>query len=196
MERGTIRWIVVNVIVPPLQLLRFILKPMGLLLGLLDRLLARREERKLRLDIAEAMPFLFQELHARVIPNEGVPFPPGFDYAFVTVETENMLIRFCRGRGEFDVHVGSRTRPRDFHKLGLVLSLLDKQREANRSGIVDVQQAAQILETHIDLLRRALGGEAADETLVCALAQVAASDRIAMREAEWEINKQLRSRRE
>jgi hypothetical protein len=60
----------------------FILKPIGFLMGLLDKPLARRDESKLKLDIAQAMPLLFQEQHARIIPNEGVSFPPGFDYAF------------------------------------------------------------------------------------------------------------------
>ena len=163
---------------------------------MLDRPLSRREERKLRLDIADAMPFLFQERHARIVPNEGVPFPPGFDYAFVTIEIENMLIRFCRGRGELTVHVGSRAHPRDLHELGLVLSLLDKQCEVRRWGIVDVWHAATLLQNHIDLLMRALGGETPDEALMRSLAQVAISDRIAIREAEWEINKQLRPGRE
>jgi len=195
MDRRSIRWIVVNIVVPPLQLLSFILKPIGFLLGLLlDRPFARRDQKKFRLDIAEAMPFLFQELHARIVPNEGVPFPPGFDYAFVTVEIENMLIRFCRGRGELDVHVGSRARPRDLHELGLVLSLLDKECGVKRWGIMNLRDAAQVLESHIDLLKRALGGDAPNEALMRCLAQVAASDRIAIREAEWEINKPLRSR--
>ncbi|HWR16093.1 MAG TPA: hypothetical protein VN577_14795 [Terriglobales bacterium] len=105
-----------------------------------------------------------------------------------------MLIRFCRGRGELDVHVGSRTRPSDLHELGLVLGLLNKQCEVKRWGIVDVWHAATVLESHMDLLKRALGGEVPDEVLMRGLAQVATSDRIAIREAEWEINKQLRSR--
>jgi hypothetical protein len=140
------------------------------------------------------MPFLSQEQHARIIPNEGVPFPPGFDYAFVTLEVENMLIRFCRGRGELDVYVGSRTRPGDLHELGLVLGLLDKQCDVKRWGILDVWHAATVLESNIDLLKRAFGGAAPDEALMRGLAQVARSDQIAIREAEWEINKRLRSR--
>jgi hypothetical protein len=171
-------------------------KPIWLLLGLLDRPLARRNERRLRTDVAEAMPFLFEERHARVVPNEGVDFPPPFDYALVTVEVENMLIRFFRGRGEFSVHVGCTARPCHLHELGLVLSLLDKQCEIRRWGIVDVWHAATVLESHIDLLKRALGGEAPDEALMRGLAHVATSDRIAIREAEWEINKHLRSRKE
>jgi hypothetical protein len=190
------RWILLNVVTPPLRLLMFILKPIGLLFGLLDRPLARRHERRLRLDIAEAMPLLFQERHARIVPNEGVPFPPSFEYAFVTVEIENILVRFCRGRGELSVEVGSKARPRDLHELCLVLSLLDRQSGVKRGGIVDVWHAATILESSIGLLNRAFGGGAPDEALMRGLAQVATDDRIAIREAEWEINKRLRSRRE
>lgn len=189
-------WSFVYIVRSLLLLLGFIFKPIWLLLGLLDRPLARRHERKLRLDIAEAMPRLFQEQHARIVPNEGVPFPPSFDYAFVTVEIENILVRFCRGRGELDVHVGSKARPGDFYELRLVLSLLDKQSEVERRGIVDVWHAAAVLESNIDLLRRAFGGAAPDEALMRGLAQVATSDQIAIREAEWEIDKRLRSRRE
>src|SRR5260370_37311436 len=141
------------------------------------------------------MPFLFQEQHARIVPNQEVPFPPGFDYAFVTVELENMHIRFCRGRGELNVKVGRRACPQDLHELGLVLSLLDKQREHRTWYVVDGWHAATILGSHIDVLKRALGGEAPDEFLMRALAQVATSDRITIREAEGELDKQLRSRR-
>jgi hypothetical protein len=181
-----------NVVRPPLLMLGFILKPIGLLLGLLDRPLARRNERQLRLDIAEAMPFLFAEHGGRIIPNEGVPFPPGFDYAFVTVAIGKLVIRFCRGRGELDLHVGSKTHLRDLHELGLVLGLLDKNGDHKRWGIVNLRHAAQVLKQHIDLLNRALGGETADENLVRSLGEVAVNDRIAIRQAEWEINKRLR----
>ena len=128
MDRRAQRWIVMNIVRPPLLMLGFVLKPIGLLFGLLDRPIASRHEKQLRLDIAEAMPFLFSEHGGHSVPNEGVPFPPSFDYAFVTVAVDNLLIRFCRGRGELDLRVGSKTRSRDLHELGLVLGILDKGR--------------------------------------------------------------------
>jgi hypothetical protein len=181
-----------NVIRPPLLILGFVLKPVGLLFGLLDRPIARRNERQLRLDIAEAMPFLFAEFGGRIVPNEGVPSPPSFDYAFVTVAIDNLVIRFCRGRGELDLRVGSKTRFRDLHELGLVLGFLDTQGHHERWGIMNLRDAAQLLKQHMDLLMRALGGNSVDEDLAQRLGEVAASDRIAIRQAEWEINKRLR----
>jgi hypothetical protein len=174
-------------------MLGFILKPVGRLLGLLDRPLARRNERKLRLDISDAMPFLFGERRGQIVPNEGVPFPPGFDYAFVTVEVESLLIRFCRGRDELDVHVGCIQQPRIFHELGLVLSLLDEHGGYQR-GIASLFQAARALESKMDVLTRAFGN-GMDEGLARQLGEVTVDDRVAIREAEWEINKRLRSRR-
>jgi hypothetical protein len=198
MDRSTKRWILMNVVRPPLLVLGFVMKPIslpfGLLFGLLDRTLARRDERRLGLDIAEAMPFLFADYGGRIVPNEGVPFPPGFDYAFVTVAVDNLLIRFCRGRGDLDLYIGSKTHPRDLQELGLVLGLLDKQGDHKRWGIVNLRDAAQVLKQHMNLLKRGLGrlgGDSRDEELVRGLGEVVASDRIAIRQAEWEINKRL-----
>jgi hypothetical protein len=180
---------------PPLLLLGFVLKPIGLLLGLLDGPLARRDERKLRRDIAEAMPFLFEERHGRIVPNEGVPFPPAFDYAFVTVQVENMLVLFSRGRGDLDICVGCNQQPRRLHELGLVLSLLDEHGGHQRWGISTLRQAARVLESKMDVLTRAFGN-GMDKELARRPGEVAGDDRIAIREAEWEINKHLRSRGE
>ena len=192
MDRRAQRWIVMNIVRPPVLMLGFVMKPFGLLFGLLDRPIASRHEKQLRLDIAEAMPFLFSEYGGHIVPNEGVPFPPSFDYAFVTVAVDNLLIRFCRGRGELDLRVGSKTRSRVLHELGLVLGLLDKQGDHKRRGIINLRHAAQILKQHTDLLKRALGGDSVDEDLARGLGEVAVSDRIAIRQAEWEINKHLR----
>jgi hypothetical protein len=189
------RWIVLYIVRPPLLLLGFILKPVGLLLGILDRPLARRDERKLRRDIAEAMPFLFKERQGRIVSNEGVPFPPSFDYAFVTVQVENLFTRFCRGRGELDLHIGCTQQPRDLHELGLVLSLLDEHGGYQRWGIANLGQAGRTLESKMDLLTRAFG-KGMDKDLARRLREVALDDRIAIREAEWEINRRLRPRQE
>jgi hypothetical protein len=49
-----------------------------------------------------------------------------------------------------------------------------------------------VLKQHMDLLKPAVGGDSVDEDLVRGLGEAAMSDRIAMRQAEWEINKRLR----
>jgi hypothetical protein len=85
--------------------------------------------------------------------------------------------------------------PCNLHELGLVLSLLDGNGDYKRGGISSLYQAGRALEAQKDILRRALG-QGVDEELARRLREVAAHDRIAMREAEWEINKHLRSDRE
>lgn len=117
----------------------FILKPIGLLFGLLDRPIARRNERQLRLDIAEAMPSLFSEYGGRVVPNEGVPFPPSFDYAFVTVAVGNFLIRFCRGRGELDLARRFRNSPSRFTR---TRPCLGPRRQAGGSQTLEYREPA------------------------------------------------------
>src|SRR5262245_59584619 len=93
---------------PPLVVLRAVLGSFSdFLFGWLDRPLVRYYEGQLARDIQLALKFLFTEYGARIVPNHGVPFPPAFDYAFITVEIRDFLIRFCRGRGELSAAVAS-----------------------------------------------------------------------------------------
>lgn len=185
--RVTLKYIVA----PPLILIG---KLFGVIFGplstFLDRHLARREMEKLEQDVRNELPFLFNEHQGHIVPTPGVPFPPGFDYAFVTVEVRSLRIRFCRGRGELDVGIGAKSKPHDIYDLRLVLSLMDEAEEPDRGPIVDLRHASQLLRAGLNRLESALGGNA-DDRLLQRLAQVAAIDRIAIKEAEWEINKQL-----
>ena len=118
MNRDLDRWIINYVIRPPLLLVRFLLSPIfGLLFAWIDKRLAKSHEKELEQDVHDALPFLFDEHHGHRVTNEGIPFPPGFDYAFITVAVENLLIRFCRGRGELDVRITSKDAPNDWHEL-------------------------------------------------------------------------------
>ena len=54
---------------------------------------------------------------ARIIPNEGVRFPPPFDYAVATIAVENLVLRFIRGLGEVGVFVAPASAPSDWHDL-------------------------------------------------------------------------------
>lgn len=157
----------------------------------LDRYFARREAERLEQDVRNELSFLFNEHQGRIVPTPNVSFPPGFDYAFVTVEAGNVRIRFCRGRGELDVGVGAKRKPLDIYDLRLVLSLLDDAEEPDRGSIVDLRHASRLLRDGLSRLEGALGGNE-DEVLLQRLAEVAASDRIAIKEAEWEINKGLK----
>lgn len=97
----------------------------SLLFGRLDRRLARKHEARLANEIHDTLPFLFTIHGGKIVPNEGVPSLPGFDYAFVTVAVDHILIRFCRGRGELDVRIAPKDAPADLHELCLLLNLLE-----------------------------------------------------------------------
>src|SRR5438128_3465658 len=108
----------IPVIIAPLNLLRLVASPTyDLLFGWIDRRTARKDEKRLANDIQISMRFLFIQDGACIIQNEGVRFPPAFDYAFVTIACNNVLLRFCRGRGELGVHVAPAFAPSDWHEL-------------------------------------------------------------------------------
>jgi hypothetical protein len=101
--------------VPKRSLSDFLLQKIGAVIGTiysftfswLDRRVARQNQRQFEEDIRTNLAFLFNEYGAKVVPNEGVRFPPGFDGAFVTLGLGVVLLRFSRGRGDFDVKVSS-----------------------------------------------------------------------------------------
>jgi hypothetical protein len=147
-------WIFQHLIAPPFVLLGFMLRP-------LDRHLARKGEAKLAQDVRNELGFLFKEHNGRIVPNQGVPFPRDFDYAFVTVAVENLFVRFCRGRGELDVHVASRSAPNELHELNLLLSVVLKKEDFKRSSISDLRGASRLLQPNISNLNQAFEGESA-----------------------------------
>jgi hypothetical protein len=88
--------------------------------GWADHRLARRHQQEFEEEIRSQLGFLFTEHNAQVIPNEGVPFPPGFDGAYVTVAVGAVRLRFVRGRGDFGISVGSEFSPGRWEDFGLV----------------------------------------------------------------------------
>ncbi len=82
--------------------------------------MARQSEQRFAEDIRTYLAFLFSEHGAKVIPNQGVPFPPSFDGAYVTVAVGNLRLRFVRGRGDFSVRVASAFAPSNWEDFQLV----------------------------------------------------------------------------
>jgi len=187
-----IEYLIVNYLIrPPLAVLGFILSPVWVLFGLSDKQFALRHQKKLERDVRDSLPFLFDEHHGRVVPNQGVPFPPAFDYAFVTVAVDNLLIRFCRGRGELDIRIARNDAPNDLYDLALLVALMDRTGYPQGWNVVDLRHGSRLLEPQMDRLKRAFG-EGGDQDLKQLLAEARESERIAIREAEWEINKRIK----
>jgi hypothetical protein len=193
MGRSISRWIFDHRNSLPIRLLRSTVSTTyDLLFGRLDRRIARRNQARLAQEIQTELPFLFGAHRGNIVPNQGVPFPPGFDYAFVTVAVDDILVRFCRGRGELGVHIASKLTPNEWHEVSLLLNLIEKKENLERSGVLDLRDASRLIEPYIDQLKKAFL-ERPGSDLRQRLAAVYADDRVAIREAEWEINKRLGS---
>jgi len=87
----------------------------------LDKRLAIKDQARFAEDIRRDLSFLFTEQRAVIVPNEGTPFPPAFDYSFVTVVSGNIRLRFCRGRRELRLEVGPISDSRDLNEISTVL---------------------------------------------------------------------------
>ena len=105
------------------------------------------------------MRFLFAKHDARIIPNEGVRFPPPFDYAVATIAVENLVLRFIRGLGEVGVFVAPASAPSDWHDLSLVLSVIQAFHNLQRQMFRDVWHAAGVLQNHFSQLIEAFSAE-------------------------------------
>jgi len=186
-------WIINHRTSLPIRLLRSTVSTTGdLLFGRLDRRIARMNQARLAQEIQTELSFLFGTHRGNIVPNEGVPFPPSFDYAFVTVAVDDILIRFCRGRGDLGVHIASKLTPNEWHEVSLLLNLIEKNENLERTGVLDLRDASRLMEAQMDQLKGAFV-ERPGNDLKQRLAAVYADDRVATREAEWEINKRLRS---
>src|SRR5262245_23021742 len=139
------------------RMVRAILVPSyKLLFGWLDKRLARREESKFALEIRAALGFLFTEGLGQIIPNKGVPFPPGFDYAYVTVSLKEFNLRFLRGRGELDVRIAPTFAPDDWHDLSLMFAVMDNEIELQRHSFRDLFEVSRMLEPRMRQLEEFL----------------------------------------
>jgi hypothetical protein len=180
------------VIRPPLVLLRVILSPIySAVFGGLEKRLAMRNQQRLAQDIEDALPFLFNDYKGRVVPNEGVGFPPPFDYAVVTIAFDNFLIRLTRGRSELGVHVASTHGPTDWHELALLLSAIGNGREIERQDFRDLWELARELRPKIDGVCEmfALGQFGAIKQRIDE--EVYKWDRIDIREWQAELNRRI-----
>jgi hypothetical protein len=95
---------------------------------------------------------LFATYGGRTVPNDGVEFPPGFDYAFVTVALDYVRIRFQRGRNELSVKIAPSFAPDEWHELSLVISALDGSVPGSRRGVRDLWHVARLLESKVNAI--------------------------------------------
>jgi hypothetical protein len=187
---GKARWWV-PLVRGPLVVLRAILSPLySLFFGWLETCLARQHEEQLAKEVRFALRFLFADGRGRIIPNQGVPFPPAFDYAFVTIQREYVLLRFSRGRGELGVNAAPTSAPSDWHPLLLVLRTIAGQEEPQRTSFGDLWAASSVLEPQWMHLTESFSSDHFDD-LKHRLEPIYRHERNVMREVEFDLNSRL-----
>jgi hypothetical protein len=131
---------------------------------------------------------------AEIGPTPGAPFPPAFDYAFITVSSGDLVLSFSRGQEHVGVYVAQRQSPRNGHELKLVLAHLDPAAKIQRPWtLYSLDSVARLLEPRMDLLRKAFSKEGYPEFRK-QLAEVKDYDRIVTRQFEAELNWRLYGR--
>jgi hypothetical protein len=159
--------IVIAIVTPPLLVLRFVLGNLyNLCFGWFDKRLARQHEQRFAQDIRTYLEFLFSERGGNVIPNEGVPFPPSFDGAYVTVAVGELRLRFVRGRGDFSVRVASAFAPNDWEDFRLVadgVGQWDMSKPGPRNYTLETFEP--ILRSRLEHLQKALSKDRFETTL-------------------------------
>jgi len=139
------------IIRPLLLILRAILSPVyKLLFGWLDDRANTKWHKELEQEIRQQLSWLFDNYGAQVIPNTR-QYPRAFDYAVVTVATNNVLLRFVRGRGELRADIAPAHSPDAWQELGEVIASYssDQQRYYRLGDLSRVlQQNIEPLEQH------------------------------------------------
>jgi hypothetical protein len=154
-----------------------------------DEKLARKREEEFAADIESCLPFLFGEMGGRIVPNEGVEFPPPFDYAVITIDASELRLRFTRGRDHLAVQIAPKVSPNSWHELSTILSTLEIS-GIQRGSISGLQQAGNLLLLHMTELAHAFS-EGQYPNLRVRLQEVYARDRVVTQQHETEINRRL-----
>jgi hypothetical protein len=186
------RWIV-SLLRPPLIVLGFIAKAVySLFFGRADKRLAQKNQEVLAANVKAELPFLFNEYDGVIIPNEGVRFPPGFDYAVVTVEVGELLFRFIRGRGDLDVRVAAKSDATDWHDVTLVISAIEDPEDMKRKSFLYLSDFAPLLRGNMSRLIEAFSNAQYAETRRH-LAKFDTYERVVTKQTQTEINRRLYS---
>ena len=175
---------------PPLLVIGFVAGRLyKLIFSRNDEKLAREHAEELSTDVHNCLPFLFREMNGRILPNELTEFPSPFDYAVVTIEVSDVLLRFTRGRDHLAVQVAPKFFPNNWHELSTILSALEIP-GTQRGSISGLQQAGKLLLVHMREISHAFSEDQYPH-LLAQLRDIYARDRVVTQQHETEINRRL-----
>jgi hypothetical protein len=182
---------IIAVLTPPFRAVGFIIGNLyKLLFGVADNRRAKENEARFARDIHNGLPFLFDDVGGTIVVNRGLPFPPAFDYAFITIVAGNLFFVFSRGRGELNVEVAPRHLQKDGYELSFILNLLVPTEDIRRGALFDLVEVSRFLRPHMNLLNEAFSPELYPSTRQI-LAGAESYDRAANRQWEAEIDRRL-----
>ena len=148
------RQLIVDLIRPPALIVGFVVKTIyrAVFGWWLDPWLQRKANQSLIDDVRANLPFLFP--NGSVVEHPQIRVLP-FDYASVEISWENLLLSFTRGREETSVVVAPRHAPNMSYELGPVIAALEDRRYSDRHAINDLQDAANLMQPHLQALNAA-----------------------------------------
>lgn len=194
MPRQSGRWRVAFVR-PPLVALRFLFNVMfSVPSDWLDKRLYRRNRERFEQEVRDALPFLFSEFQAQVVPDGAELDTPPFDYTSVTVALDDLIFRFWRGRGELSVLVAPVFAPSDQHDLSLVLSWITGDGEIAREHYLDLWHVRRVLEPNLSAIKGLFSLSRFQDLKRRLDSEIYSADRVAIKAWEAEINRRLYGR--
>ena len=98
-----------------------------------------------------------------------------------------MLIRFEKGRGDFNVRITSVERPHAWTDLELLIAAIETPDDVRRGGLGYVLSAGRALDSHWDDLKKALRSDSTHE----ALRDFREREEVHRKAAERELNRRL-----
>jgi len=126
-----------------------------------NKFLAGKHRQQLTQAIHQDLSFLFAENGAKIVYDDGTPFPPRFDYAFVTLAVDHILLRVVRGRGDLSIGIAPQEKPHDFCELSLLLMISNSFEIAPRPSYSSLSDGARLVRREMDHLRKELSSERA-----------------------------------
>ena len=162
--------VLVAIVRAPILVLGFIFGNLyKLCFSWLDRRTARQNQERFAEDIRSHLSFLFAEHKARIIPNEGTPFPPSLDGAYITVAVGELRLRFVRGRGDFGVWVASEYAPQHWEDFYLLADGISEWDTSRPQPSYSLDTFEQFLRPRLGRLQEALKKENFETTLNAAV---------------------------
>jgi len=157
----------------------------------LDPWLQRKANKALWEDIQVSVHFLY---------NGGQPIRAGrtrvlpFDYASAGLDFGNIRFYFSRGRGELHVTLSPRRAPSDIYELPVVIATLDSTDVTQQTSPQSLSAVGNLLRPRLDMLNHAFSESQYAEFKMKLSAQNKTL-RTAVKQAEWEFNRQQRAQR-